>query len=249
MEMELVSELGRQSVVKIYSGEALTFKAREKNEGLSGLFSSSEYLYEVTFVLKRWPKVRQDAAGMIKGANRPVVREQKPGKQLWGDPPPSITVECGEPGRYQLIASKPGYAPVEVVIHMASFRIDDIDGELDDDHYRASFTVELSDPDEKRTAISLLVESLDMDGRIVDLRKDVVLAPVALDLDDYRSSRRIIIASNVLEPFMDRMKRNQDDPVPAEFLDRGALRIVEGGMLRISFRSLQAVYPIPLGYS
>lgn len=247
-QMELVCELGSKSAVKIYSGETLTFRAREKVEGLPGLFTASEYLHGVKFVLRKWPKVRQDMVGIFKGSNRQIVREQKPGKMLWGAPPSRFTTGGGDAGRYKLTATKPGYAPVEVMISKATFEIIDIDGDLTDRQYTASFQVMLTDPDEARKSIPLLVECLDREGRIVDMRKDILLAPVALEMDNYQSSRRIRISSNTLEPFMERIKRDKKDPVTKEYLDRAALRIVEGGMIRISFRNVQAVYTVPLGY-
>jgi hypothetical protein len=246
--MELVCELGPKAAVKIYSGETLTFRTREKQDGLSGLFTSSEYLDGVTFVLREWPKIRQDSIGIIKGYNRAVVREKKPGKILWGSPPSWFTTDGGTAGRYRLTATRPGYAPASVLISKAEFRIEDIEADLSDRAYHASFQVKLTDPDEKRQSIPLLVESLDADGRIVDMRKDVLLAPVALEMDGYAGSRRIRISSHVLEPFMERIKRHEQDPVSKEYLDRAALRIVEGGMIRLSFRNVQAVYPVPLGY-
>jgi hypothetical protein len=246
--MELVSELGKKSVVKIYSGESLTFRAREKYDGLGGLFTGAAHLYDVTFTLRKWPIIRQDAVGIVKGANRPIVREEKPAERLWGTPPPSFTIEGGGVGRYKLTATKKGFAPVEVLVNLASFRLDNIDGVLNERLYSASFDVLLTDPEEKRRSIPLLVESLDMDGRLVDMRKDVVLAPVVLEMDEYRSSRRIKISSYTLESFMERVKRAKEDPVPREFYDQKALRIVEGGMIRVSFRNVQAIYPVPLGY-
>ncbi len=247
-QMEIVSELGKKAQVKIYSGESLTFRIREKQEGLSGLFAGSDYLYGITFKLREWPKVKQDQIATIKGANRRVVREQKPAKELWGVPASSFTIEGGPAGRYKLTASKPGFAPVAVLIHMAAFNIVNIDGVVDERSYHARFDIELTDPDEKERAIPLLVESLDDQGRIVDMRKDVVLAPVFLKEHEYSSSRRIRISSNALESFANRLKRKEDHPLPEGFFDQRALRIVEGGMLRISFRNLQAVYPLPLGY-
>ncbi len=246
--MELVSELGKKKQVKIYSGESLTFRIREKHEGLSGLFAGSDYLYGITFTLREWPNVEQDQIATVKGANRRVVRKQKPAEELWGVPASSFTIEGGLAGRYKLTASKPGYAPVTVLINMATFNIVNIDGVLDERSYHARFDIELTDPDEKGRAIPLLVECLDDQGRIVDMRKDIVLAPVNLQEHEYAGSRRILISSGALESFANRLKRKEDHPLPEGFFDLKALRIVEGGMLRLSFRNLQAVYPLPLGY-
>jgi hypothetical protein len=247
-QMEIVSELGKKAAVKIYSGESLTFRVREKQEGLTGLFSGGAYLYEITFELREWPKLKQDQIALIKGANRRIVREQEPEEELWGLPPSSFTIEGGPAGRYRLTASKPGYPPVEVLVNIASFNLRNIDGVLDECSYRARFDVELTDPDEQGRSIPLLLESLDDQGRVVDMRKDLVLAPVNLEGHEYRSSRRPLISSHAIEPFMNRLKRREQEPLPEGFFERTPLRIVEGGMLRISFRNLQAVYPLPLGF-
>jgi hypothetical protein len=82
----------------------------------------------------------------------------------------------------------------------------------------------------------------------VDSRKDLRLVPVDVRDHEYRTNRRIHLSSTAIEGFHERLKRRHEKPLPPEFFDLKAMRIVEGGMLRISFRNLQAVYPLPLGY-
>ncbi|MHC4469440.1 MAG: hypothetical protein ACYS99_00620 [Planctomycetota bacterium] len=247
-KMDLVSALGRAKVVKIYSGESVTFHAQERREGIGGIFAPGEYLRGVTFTLRSWPKVRQDAHAIVKGSNRPVIRTQRPEPDLWGMPPSSITIDGGKPGRHLLEATKPGFAPARVVIHLARFELVDIEAELTARHYRASFDIQLVDPDEKGKPIPLLVQILSREGRVIDARDDVVLAPVLMEEGHYRSSRTIRLSSLEVESFRDRLKRRKEDPLPPEFFDRRSLRIAAGSAVRISFRHLHAAYPLPFGY-
>ncbi len=91
--MELVSHLGRKAVVKIYSGESLTFHVREVRGGLTGIFNSGGFLRGVSFSLRAWPRIRQDAMATAKGGNRSVVREKRAEPDLWGLPASHFTVE------------------------------------------------------------------------------------------------------------------------------------------------------------
>jgi hypothetical protein len=247
-KMELVSRLGRKASVKIYSGETLTFRVREKPRGLDGLAGGGDYLRGIAFELRYDPKVVQDAVAMVKGANRGVVREQKPEPDLWGLPPSKFEIGDEKPGRYVLTATKKGYAPARIVVHLAAFEIVDIDGELTDRHYAASFAIRLIDPDEEGKPIPILVESLDEDGRVIDKRHDVAFVRVKTATGEFTTSRRVQLASNETESFEARWDRRKDEPVPPDFFDRKAMRIVEGGRIRISFRNLHAVYDLPLGY-
>lgn len=248
-QLEIFSRLGGKANVKIYSGESVTFRVREASSGLEDLFAPTQPLHGVTFVLREWPIIRQDAIATVKGANRRVVREQKPEPELWGIPPSSFTVRGGAMvGRYKLTAKKPGYQSAKILIYLARFEIVDIDARLTEKVYRASFDIRLLDPSEEGRAIPILIESLNFDGKRIDWRNDIVLAPVMLEPDLYRSSRRISLSSQVVEGLAERVARAKEDPLPPGFFDMKPLRIVEGGTLRVSFREMQAVYPLPLGY-
>jgi len=246
--MEIVSRLGRRASVKIYSGESLAFRVRERPRGLDELAGGGDYLRGVAFELRSDPKVVQDAVAMVKGANRGVVRRQEPEPDLWGLPPSRFEIDGGKPGRYLLTATKEGYAPARVVVHLASFEIVDIDAALSDRHYTASFAVRLIDPDEEAKPIPILVECLDGNDRVIDRRHDVAFVPVKQRTGEFRTNRRVLLASNASESFESRWKRRKEDPVAPDFLDRKAMRIAEGGRIRLSFRNLHAVYDLPLGY-
>jgi len=247
-QMELVSRLGRRANVKLYSGESLTFRAREVRDGLSGIFDSGDFLRGVSFRLVSWPRVKQDAIAMLKGTSRTTVREKKKEPDLWGLPASFFTVEDEKPGRYVLEARKAGYRQASVVLDCASFAILVNDGELTDRHYTANFDVELEDPSEKGKAIPILVESLDENGAAVDSRSDLRLAPVSGKAHTYRTNLSVNLSSRVAESFRERRKRADKDPLPPTFYATKPLRIVEGGMIRITLRNLNAVYPLPLGY-
>ena len=63
---------------------------------------------------------------------------------------------------------------------------------------------------------------------------------------EYKSSRRILIASDVVESMKDRVARKKQKPLPPGYYETAALRIVEGGYLRIRFRNVKIDYPLPL---
>lgn len=245
--MELVSRHGRRAEVKIYSGEALKFRAREVSRGLSSIFESGQFLHGVTFTLREWPRVKQDAVAMIKGANRRIVRKEGPGLELWGMPPSTFSIGARGAGRYLLTATKPGYKPAQVVIHCARFVLNVEKGVLTDRHYRCEVSVELEDPSEKSKPIPLLIEVLDEKGSVIDSRDDVRLVPVTAREGLFKSNRIIRFSSMSAEAFRERLKRAPRDPLPAGFFELKSLRLVERGSIRISFRNLHAVYPLPLG--
>jgi len=246
--MELVSRLGRRATVKIYSGESLTFRARETRGGLSGIFDSGDFLRGVSFCLREWPRVKQDAHATVKGRNRSVVREKRPEPDLWGLPASNFTVEDERPGRYVLTAKKAGYQSAEVVIDSASFSILVNDGSLSDRHYNANFDVRLVDPSERGKAVPILIESMDAEGAVVDSRSDLRLAPVAGRTALYKTPVGVNLSSATFESFRERVKRKKKDPLPPRFFVTKPMRVVEGGSIRISLRNLHAVYPLPLGY-
>ena len=245
--MEIVSRRGSQKCVKLYSGEVLTFHAREKREGIGDIFSPGAYLHGVTFTLREWPRPRdREKVGIIDGVNRRVVCKKEPAdRALWGTPPSSFQVEGGGAGRYRLEASKSGYAPTCVILQLASFKLTDLDGDLGPEHYRVSFDISLVDPDEAPKAVPLLIESLSEEGAVIDSRDDVALVPLMLGPGQFRSSRRITLWTGAVESFRDRYGRRKERPLPGEFFDTKSLRIAEGGALRLSFRSLRVVYPLP----
>jgi len=246
--MELVSRLGRRPSVKIYSGESLTFRAREVRVGLSGIFDSGDFLRGVSFTLREWPRVRQDAHATVKGGNRGVVREKRPEPDLWGLPASWFTVEDEPPGRYVLTAKKSGYSNAEVVIDSASFNLLVNDGELSLKHYIANFDVRLVDPSERGKAVPILIESLDVAGAVVDSRDDLRLAPVTGKIAVYKTPVSVNVSSATPESFRERVKRTKKNPLPPGFFATKSMRVVEGGSIRISLRNLHAVYPLPLGY-
>ena len=245
-KMELISPLGRVRSLKIYSGETVTLRVQERRAGIDGIFSPGEYLRGVTFTLRSWPRIAQDAHAITKGAHLPVIRTQRPGDELWGAPPSSFTIEVDKPERYLLTATKPGFQPAKLVIHLAKFELVGIKGELGS-HYRVSFRVLLVDPDEKGKTIPLFVESLSLEGRVIDARDDLGLAPVSGKPGHYRSNRTIRISSIRAESFRSRLRRREENPLPPQFFDRWPLRISTGGAIRIGFRQVHAVYPLPFG--
>jgi hypothetical protein len=257
-KLEIVSSRGPKREVKLYSGEVLVFRVREARHGIDAVFGSNAWLDGVTFTLRSHPAVKQDAIAIAKGRNAGVVRDQKPSEALWGDPPSVFRMEVGRksnadaelepPGRYLLTASKPGYVAATVIVHLAAFEIVDIDADLTERQYVASFSVRLEDPDEPGKPIPLLVESLDADGRVIDLRRDIALSLLKERRGEFRSTRRVRLSSLAIESFEERLRRRDDDPLPPEFFDVRPLRISEGGSIRLSMRNLHAVYPVPLGY-
>jgi len=246
--MELVSRLGRRANVKIYSGETLTFRAREVRGGLSGIFDSGDFLRGVSFSLREWPRVKQDAHATVKGGNRSLVREKRPEPDLWGLPASHFTVEDERPGRYMLTAKKAGYKCAEVVINAASFNLLVNDGVLSLKHYTANFDVRLVDPSEKGRSIAILIESMDDAGAVVDSRDDLRLAPVSGKQSTYQTRMSVNLSSATPESFRERLKRRKKNPLPPRFFATKPMRIVPGGSIRISLRNLHAVYPLPLGY-
>lgn len=246
--MELVSRLGRKAAVKIYTGEGLTFRARDVRGGLEGIFESGGFLHGVSFTLREWPRVKQDAAGIVKGANRHLVREKKAEPELWGLPESSFDVGDEAPGRYVLLAKKSGYADARVVIDCASVNLIVNDGELTDRHYTANFDVELVDPAEKGRPVPIRVECMDEDGAIVDGRDDLRLAPVTGKANVYRTGHAVNLSSQVVESFAERLKRKETAPLPPTFFAVKPMRVTEGGSVRISLRNLRLVFPLPLGY-
>ncbi|MEN8148324.1 MAG: hypothetical protein ABFS86_00790 [Planctomycetota bacterium] len=247
-KMELVSRLGRKTVVKIYSGESLTFRARDVRGGISSIFTSGGFLRGVSFTLREWPRVKQDAAGIVKGANRHLVREKKAEPDLWGLPASFFVVEDEPAGRYVLTAKKPGYTDARVVIDCATVNLEVNDGELTERHYTANFDVELTDPAEKGRPVPIRVECLDEDGAIVDARDDLRLLTVTGSRNLYRTNVAVHLSSRVAESFRERVKRRKTAPLPTTFFATKPMRITEGGSIRISLRNLRLVYPLPLGY-
>ena len=129
-KMELISPLGRVRSLKIYSGETVTLRVQERRAGIGGIFSPGEYLRGVTFTLRSWPRVTQDAHAITKGAHLPVICTQRPVDELWGAPPSSFTIEVDKPGRYLLTATKPGFPSGTEVLPELHARIEGVDEEV-----------------------------------------------------------------------------------------------------------------------
>lgn len=198
---------------------------------------------------------------------RLLARAKKADPPRWGRPPASFIVGGGKVrraghgaplrpgeyptrrgytvGRHVLEATKPGYEKDEIVIHKAAFFIDRRKDRFRDGHYLAGFELWLVDPDEKGKPIPLRIETSSPERTGVDRRDDVVFAPLFLRPGEYRSSRRILISSEVTESMMDRVARREKAPLPPGYYEQAALRVVEGGYLRIRFRNLIAANPLP----
>jgi hypothetical protein len=266
-KLEIFSARGNAKTVKLFGTETVVFFAREQSPARAVTLADPPALKGVTFRFHAWPRASPGTATPVRP--RILLREVKPPPPRWGRAPDSFPVRGGSTpqvgsgaplrpdqhptkkgcsvGRYVLEATKPGYEKAEIVIHKAAFSLDRMKDRFRDGHYLAGFELSLVDLDEKGKAIPLRIETLSPERTVIDRRDDIVLAPLFLRPGEYRSSRRILITSEVTESMMDRVARREKAPLPPGYFERAALRVVEGGYLRLRFRNLKIDYPLPLG--
>lgn len=275
-KLEIFSARGAKRRVKIYTGESVTFRAREKREGLAAIFDARP-LGDVTFTLT--PKRVPDETLSIRLARDPEpVARKEPGEELWGAPPSSFVIGGGKvspdqaalrgrlgrrprpglkldrdffvgfrtAGRYLLEAEKPGFEPDEIEVDLAAFKLDGIRSSTNPRHHTAIFDLHLNDPSAPPRSIPVKIETLSAEGAVVDARSDVTLKPLMLRPGEFRGDRRVRICSNEAEGFRDRVLRRKAHPLPRDFRETKPFRIVEGGYLRITLPGVRLVYPLPL---
>ena len=244
-ELEVVCERGAVTEVKLYSGESLTFTARDKREGITALFGETR-LDQVTFTLMEFDRARRVGTAIAQGVKHKTIREVRgvAGK------PTRFTINGGRACRRLLLVKRAGFVTARVIIHLARFHLDEIWESLredgwDDPHYTAVFEIYLEDPDEERAEIPVRIETLDAEGRLLDERTDVLLRARERWPERFRSNQRIRISTAVIETFRERVARKETAPLPGGFYTNRPLRMVTGGFLRISFLTLEATWPVP----
>jgi hypothetical protein len=246
--LELYSNRGCLPSVKLYSGERLTFRVREKRVSVGGLFGDGVDLSDVEFHVEPWPPPEPSPIMIIQGRNAEDDRFRRSRKV--GD---SYALDCPyRPGRYKLIAEKEGYRRACVVIYAAQFALLRMRHSIrpwnrDDPSYWAAFEVGITDQFEERDRIPIRIECLDEDRRVIDVRDDVIVLRKRQWPARFLSNFRIRISNTVVEGFRDRVERLNAAGFDGDSLHAKIMRIRKFGYLRISFDQLSFTYRLPLG--